>query len=362
MGYLSTLPDGADRQGQPHVLRVDRPLAPSELLGARFQDLLTVGGRVFHETHLVPLLRMQGAVREIALDVVRVDGSVLPCLLNAVELRDDDGAPVLVRATLFEATARRRYERELLAAQRAAEESEARSRTVQQVVSDLAAATSVGRRRGGDRRARPGGAGRAGRRAGAGRGGPRRAADGRGCTPSTPTGLSDDAAARAARGGARPAARWSWRRACGPCRSTTGCGASRPAVAAADGRRRPVRASCVVPVTADSRRLGVLVLGPRRAGQGELISLDEPEAARADRAGRRRAALDARPAGRPGAGAGAAARGDGAAGGAGGVPARGGPAAGRGRRRRPRPSSGSPTSRSSGWPTSASSTSSPSTG
>jgi serine phosphatase RsbU (regulator of sigma subunit) len=113
------------------------------VLGARFPDLLTVGGRVFHETHLRPLLRMQGAVREIALDVVRVDGSVLPCLLNAVEVRDDDGAPLLVRATLFEATARRRYERELLAAQRAAEESEARSRTLQRVVSELAAATTV---------------------------------------------------------------------------------------------------------------------------------------------------------------------------------------------------------------------------
>ena len=50
---------------------------------------------------------------------------------------------MLVRATLFEATARRRYERELLAAQRSAEESEARSRTLQRVVSDLAAATSV---------------------------------------------------------------------------------------------------------------------------------------------------------------------------------------------------------------------------
>ena len=98
---------------------------------------------MFHETHLAPLLRMQGAVREIALDVVRRDGSVLPCLLNAVEVRDETGAPLLVRATLFEATARRRYERELLAAQRLAQESEARSRTVQAVVSDLAAATSV---------------------------------------------------------------------------------------------------------------------------------------------------------------------------------------------------------------------------
>jgi serine/threonine-protein kinase RsbW len=44
---------------------------------------------------------------------------------------------------LFDATARRRYERELLTAQRSAEASEARSRVVQMVVSDLAAAISV---------------------------------------------------------------------------------------------------------------------------------------------------------------------------------------------------------------------------
>ena len=142
MGYLSTLPDG-------QIVKVNRTFCAwtgrraEELLGARFQDLLTVGGRVFHETHLRPLLRMQGAVREIALDVVRVDGSPLPCLLNAVEVRDADGTPQLLRATLFEATARRRYERELLAAQRVAEASEVRSRTLQKVVSDLAAAISV---------------------------------------------------------------------------------------------------------------------------------------------------------------------------------------------------------------------------
>ncbi|RBY97979.1 histidine kinase [Blastococcus sp. TF02-8] len=143
MGYLSTLPDG-------RIVKVNRTFCawtgrlPEDLLGTRFQELLSVGGRVFHETHLVPLLRMQGAVREIAIDVQRLDGSLLPCLLNAVELRGPDGEPQLVRATLFEATGRRRYERELLAAQRLAEESEARSRTVQKVVFDLAAATSEG--------------------------------------------------------------------------------------------------------------------------------------------------------------------------------------------------------------------------
>ncbi|RBY80563.1 histidine kinase [Geodermatophilus sp. TF02-6] len=141
-GYFSALPDG-------RVVKVNRTFcawtgrAAGEVLGSRLQDLLDVGSRVFYETHLAPLLRMQGAVREVALDVVRVDGSLLPCLLNAVELRDPGGAPVLVRATVFEATSRRRYERALLAAQRAAAESEARSRALQQVVSEVSAATSA---------------------------------------------------------------------------------------------------------------------------------------------------------------------------------------------------------------------------
>lgn len=141
-GYLSTLPDGT-------IIKVNRTFCawtgrtPEQLLRTRLRDVLSVGGQVFHDTHLAPLLRMQGAVREVALDVVRVDGSLLPCLVNAVEVRDDDGAPVMVRATLFEATARRRYEREILAAHRAAEESEARSRILQQVVFELARATTA---------------------------------------------------------------------------------------------------------------------------------------------------------------------------------------------------------------------------
>ncbi|MGY1712654.1 SpoIIE family protein phosphatase [Geodermatophilus sp. SYSU D00758] len=141
-GYFSTTPDG-------RVVKVNRTLCEwlgrpaATVLGRRFPELLGVGGRVFYETHMAPLLRMQGAVREVAVDVVRADGTPLPCLVNAVEVRDPSGAPVLVRATVFEATSRRRYERALLNAQRVAAESEARSRTVQHVVSELAGATSA---------------------------------------------------------------------------------------------------------------------------------------------------------------------------------------------------------------------------
>jgi phosphoserine phosphatase RsbU/P len=100
-----------------------------DLVGQRtFADLLTVGGRIFHETHYAPLLRMQGRAREIAVDVVCADGRRLPVLVNAVVAPGDEGRPAVIRTAVFDATERRRYERELVAARRRAEESEARAR------------------------------------------------------------------------------------------------------------------------------------------------------------------------------------------------------------------------------------------
>ena len=116
-GYLSTEPDGTIVARQPDVPATGRGYAREELVGVRrFQDLLTVGGRIYHETHYAPLLRMQGAVREIALEIVRADGRRLPVLVNSVLKRDADGEPLLIRTTVFDATDRQRYERELLAA------------------------------------------------------------------------------------------------------------------------------------------------------------------------------------------------------------------------------------------------------
>jgi sigma-B regulation protein RsbU (phosphoserine phosphatase) len=93
----------------------------------KFSQLLTPGGRIFYETHYAPMLRMQGSVREIAVDIISPEGETLPVLLNSVLKYDAEGAPVLSRTTVFDATERRSYERELLRAKQAAEESEARA-------------------------------------------------------------------------------------------------------------------------------------------------------------------------------------------------------------------------------------------
>ena len=78
-----------------------------------FQDLLNVGGRIFHETHFAPLLHMQGFVSEISLDLVTKSGALLPVLVNSVQKRDAAGRPLLNRTTIFNATDRKRFEREL---------------------------------------------------------------------------------------------------------------------------------------------------------------------------------------------------------------------------------------------------------
>ncbi len=82
-----------------------------------------MGGKIFHETHYAPLLRMQGAVNEINLDVVCKDGRSLPALINSVQKKDAEGKVVLNRTTLFNITDRKNYERELVLARKKAEEA-----------------------------------------------------------------------------------------------------------------------------------------------------------------------------------------------------------------------------------------------
>ena len=124
-GYLSTLPGGL-------VVKINETLLSwlghgrEELVGRkRLHDLLAPGARIYYETHYAPLLQMQDSVREIAVELVRADGSRLPVLLNSTLVRDESGEPRVVRTTVFDASERRRYEREL---DRARAEAESRAR------------------------------------------------------------------------------------------------------------------------------------------------------------------------------------------------------------------------------------------
>ena len=94
------------------------------LAGSRhFDELLTLPSRMYYETHYWPLLHIQGFVHEVALDLRRCDGSVMPALVSAVAKRDAEGAIALLRYAVVAAEDRRAYERELLLERRNSEQA-----------------------------------------------------------------------------------------------------------------------------------------------------------------------------------------------------------------------------------------------
>ncbi|SFL36987.1 sensor domain-containing protein [Geodermatophilus ruber] len=141
-GYLSTRPDGT-------VVKVNATFLDwtghraEDVIGRPFQDLLTPGGRIYHQTHVAPLLRLQGSVKAIALELLCPGGRRLPVLVSSDVRADASGTPVLVRTAVVDHTERRSYERELVRARKAAEDSERRVRVLHRAAAQFAEATST---------------------------------------------------------------------------------------------------------------------------------------------------------------------------------------------------------------------------
>src|SRR5688572_9933843 len=119
-GLLLTGADGTIRRVNRTFCRwTGRPA--EALVGQRkVQDLLTMGGKIFHQTHWAPLLQMQGSVAEVKLDVLHCDGHTLPMVMNVVRRRHPGGT--FDEISTFVAEDRNKYEKELLLARRRAEE------------------------------------------------------------------------------------------------------------------------------------------------------------------------------------------------------------------------------------------------
>jgi hypothetical protein len=109
---------------------------------ARLSELLSVGGRIYWETHLSPMLVVDGRADEVALEL-RTPAGRMPVLLSAVVQPASGTGPVRVHVALSSARERSRYERELLAARRSADRSAEQVRVLQRATSALSRATGV---------------------------------------------------------------------------------------------------------------------------------------------------------------------------------------------------------------------------
>ena len=106
-------------------------------------DLLAPGDRIYHETHIRPMLAVGDTISEIAVQFVRSDGTRLSALLSATRHPDPTTGADRFELVVVDATERRRYEKELLHERKLAEESHARLEMMYDVASRFAAATTI---------------------------------------------------------------------------------------------------------------------------------------------------------------------------------------------------------------------------
>src|ERR1700722_14574451 len=112
-GYLTIGSDG-------RITKVNATLTAwtgfeaDKFVGRRLHQFLNMAGRIYYETHIAPLLRMQGFFNEFALDFETAAGERLPVIANASERRDANCGVLFTAVVVIKATDRRRYERELV--------------------------------------------------------------------------------------------------------------------------------------------------------------------------------------------------------------------------------------------------------
>lgn len=88
-------------------------LPADQLVGKRFSDLFAIGSKIYYETHLWPLLRIQGFFEEVLIELTGPEGQKLSFLLNALERRDDAENAESVYFIVSKAADRISYEKNL---------------------------------------------------------------------------------------------------------------------------------------------------------------------------------------------------------------------------------------------------------
>lgn len=109
----------------------------ADLVGRRkIQEFFTAGGRIFHQTHWVPLMQMQNSVSEVKFEIISATGQSIPAIINGI--RTQRGGVIVHNLALFIARDRDRYERELVKATERLKAVAARSAELEVIANDRA--------------------------------------------------------------------------------------------------------------------------------------------------------------------------------------------------------------------------------
>ncbi len=113
-GYFVSLADGTIIDCNDIFLSIVG-YEPFDLIKKRkFQELLTMGGKIYYETHYSPLLKISGVAKEINFELLKKDGHKVSVLINSVSSKDNNSNHTLYYTAVFEIRQRKQFEKELI--------------------------------------------------------------------------------------------------------------------------------------------------------------------------------------------------------------------------------------------------------
>lgn len=104
----------------------------------RFSDLISMGGKIFYETHHRPLEKIQGYISELNYTLIGKDKQRIPVLINTQQEKNDAGEVLFTQFFIFDISERKEYEKELIAAKKNAESAaEAKDRFISTISHEI---------------------------------------------------------------------------------------------------------------------------------------------------------------------------------------------------------------------------------
>ncbi|WP_025146444.1 PAS domain-containing sensor histidine kinase [Pedobacter jeongneungensis] len=108
-GYISTNPRGKITSAN-NKIKEWLNKSNEALIGEHITSILTVGSRIFYETHLSPMLTLKGSFEEVAVELMQDGGGKMQALMNGYAKQDENGLPYVIWLTFYRAKERIVYE------------------------------------------------------------------------------------------------------------------------------------------------------------------------------------------------------------------------------------------------------------
>ncbi len=108
------------------------------VLQKSFQDLLGMGGKIYLETHVMPLLQIQEEISEINIEISGKNQLKLPTLINGKRVLDPSDHQPVYRFSVLNISQRKQYEVELMIARKEAEQMIQRLKQINQELEEFA--------------------------------------------------------------------------------------------------------------------------------------------------------------------------------------------------------------------------------